>query len=373
MRKPRWIIQKNLISENDRNELQEALESLGIAHFETIVTPFSEDLPNFPIDAQHENIYYGSTTFMNNLYKKLRPTGLFYNHKTFSMQNYMDKWGEHMFNFGAEFTTISQFIKNTEDDDKTNVFIRPDGDGKEFDGTVGSARSAKLMLSNILHNDPNVSSSFPIMVGAAYAIKREWRISIVNGEVVSSSQYRNNHTLSKKSDIPSEVKRFAEERAKEYQPHDVFAMDVCEASDDGEVKLYILECGCVNSVGFYHADKEGYVEGVTNYILSKQIPDHTLLINGEAHPWSEEIEVIDDSEFGMNITICYDLSYRKGQVETLHNCTELHHLYDDKKSSWFHQKSSAFESGIFGTGGTKGMNKMKWIVSVPANKKHKNH
>jgi hypothetical protein len=373
MRKPRWIIQDNLISENDRNELQEVLDSLGIPHVEVVVLPFSEDLPEFPIDAEHENIYYGSTTFMNNLYKQLKPIGLFYNHETFSMKNYMEKWGEHMFNHGAEFTTISQFIRNTEDDDKTKIFIRPDGDGKEFDGTVGSARSAKLMLKNLLHNDPKVDSWFEIMVGEAYAIKREWRIYMVNGEAVSASQYRNNHTLSKNSEVSYEIKKFAEERAKEYQPHEVFAMDICEALDDGELKLYILECGCMNSVGFYHCDKQGYIEGVTNYIVSKQIPDHTLLINGEAHPWSEEIEVIDESEFGMNITICFDWSYRKRQVETRHNCTELHHLYHKERRDWFHQLDSAFESDIHGTGGTKSMNKLKWIKAEKALILHKEY
>lgn len=371
MRKPRWIIQNNLIAENDRKQMQEALLGLGIPFVETEVVPFSKELPDFPIDAEHENIYYGSTTFMNNLYKQMNPMGLFYNHETFSMENYMEKWGEHMFNHGAEHIRISTLLRREDSDEK--VFIRPDGDGKQFDGSVVSITDAKKMMKGLLRNDPSVDGLFRILVGKAYAIKREWRLYIVNGEVVTSTQYRNNHTLSKKQETPHEVILFARERVREYQPHEVFAMDICEANDDGETKFYILECGCMNSVGFYKCDIEDYIEGVTNHILSKMIPDNTLLINGTPHVWTEEIELFSTNEFGMNITICYDWFDGFRTTETRHNCTELHHLFDKKDSRWFHELSSAFESDIHGTGGTKSVKNLRWIKLEQALKIHKEY
>jgi hypothetical protein len=33
---------------------------------------------------------------MNNIYKLLDKPGLFYNHETFLMSNYIDKWGEYV-------------------------------------------------------------------------------------------------------------------------------------------------------------------------------------------------------------------------------------------------------------------------------------
>ena len=109
MVKARWIIQDNLIAENDRNQFQAACDKLGIAHHEVKVIPFSDELPDFPIDDEHENIYYGSTTFMNNLYKQLnKPRGLFYNHETFSMENYFNKWGEYMLNYVLKTQWINQ-------------------------------------------------------------------------------------------------------------------------------------------------------------------------------------------------------------------------------------------------------------------------
>lgn len=139
MRKVRWIIQNNLIAENDLNELQNGCKDIGAEFEEVIVIPFSTEIPKFTIDDK-VNIYYGATTFMDNIYEQLdKPEGLFYNHETYSMENYIKQWGEHMLNCDAQITSIGDFITypklfGKEDED---IFIRPDGDGKEFDGQVG--------------------------------------------------------------------------------------------------------------------------------------------------------------------------------------------------------------------------------------------
>ncbi len=37
----------------------------------------------------------------------------------------------------------------------------------------------------------------------------------------------------------------------------------------GEDEYYIIECGNMNSVGFYHADIKKIINSVTEYILNK--------------------------------------------------------------------------------------------------------
>lgn len=270
MKKARWIIQDNLIAENDRNQFQQACDELDIEHHEVIVVPFSKELPEFPVDDDYENIYYGSTTFMNNLYEQLdAPTGLFYDHETFSMENYINQWGEHMLNADARITTVYDWI-NYGDLDGEQYFVRPDGDGKEFDGTVGNKTELWTMLKRMVEYEGGVTNDTKILVGEPYNIHREWRNYIVNGKVVTSSRYRNNFRLAKSgTDIPEDMIKFVEDRCKEYQPHDVFAMDIAEVKDDGEMRYFIIECGCMNSVGFYHADIKKYVEATTEYIKNK--------------------------------------------------------------------------------------------------------
>lgn len=272
--KVRWIIQHNLIAENDLNQIQSACDELGVPYINVKIIPFSSVIPKFPTDDEYVNIYYGATTFMNNVYNILdKPKGLFYNHETFSMENYINQWGDYMLNNAAEIMTVEEFINTTNDEDDNKMFIRPDGDGKEFDGQVATVKELKTMVTRMMQYEGPMNMDSKIILAPAYNIKREWRNYIVNGEVVTSSKYRENFRLSKSSlDIPEEMITFVEERCKEYQPHDVFAMDIAEVlytSEDGkteEYRYYIIECGCMNSVGFYHCDIFKYVESLTKYV-----------------------------------------------------------------------------------------------------------
>jgi len=102
---------------------------------------------------------------------------------------------------------------------------------------------------------------------------------------------------------------------------------------------------------------------------------NNLTIFGKEHPVDKEIELFDDSEFGMDCVIRYrddiDRHYT-GITETRHNCTEFHHLYniEDKQ---FDRLSSAFESDIHGTGGTKDIELIEWIQVTKATKKHETY
>lgn len=89
MEKVRWVIQSNLISEKDLNRMRDALQHFSIKFEEVKIIPFSGDLPKITFD-HHINIYYGSTTFMYNVYKRLsKPVGLFFDEQSFTMENYL--------------------------------------------------------------------------------------------------------------------------------------------------------------------------------------------------------------------------------------------------------------------------------------------
>ena len=60
--------------------------------------------------------------------------------------------------------------------------------------------------------------------------------------------------------------KFVEDRISEYKPHDNFAIDIA-STHDGE--YYIIECGCLNSVGFYKSDIKEYVKSISEYIQEK--------------------------------------------------------------------------------------------------------
>lgn len=266
-KKVRWVIQNNLIAENDLNQLQEACKEVGDEFQEVLVVPFSDELPEFTY--HYNNVYYGSTTLMNNLYQELHPKGLFYDDRTFKMNNYFNRWGDYMLNYGAKVTEIHDFIYNSEwidwvSNEDEKLFIRPNGDGKEFDGQVGTFKDLKDMITrSILYEGP-LSESSMIVVGKAYDIYKEWRLYIVGGEIITASRYRTNFKLSKSStDIPKEMLTFAKEMIAKYKPHQNFAMDICSTHDGA---YYIIECGCLNSVGFYDADIKKLVRAISEWM-----------------------------------------------------------------------------------------------------------
>src|SRR5204863_5047875 len=95
--------------------------------------PFSSELPEFPRDIRC--IFYGSTTFMKLIDNTGLKEGLFFDSHTFSIENYLDKWGDRMLNYSAVVTTFKELMSLEYAPDKL-LFVRPDDDSKSFSGEV---------------------------------------------------------------------------------------------------------------------------------------------------------------------------------------------------------------------------------------------
>lgn len=265
MKQIRWIIQNNLIAENDLQEVQNACKDMGVEFEEIMVIPFSSEIPKFKQDDK-TNIYYGSTTLMYNIYNQMnKPEGLFFDDKTFSMENYISIWKEHMLNYEAKVTTFKDFSLENHPDDSL-WFIRPDADDKSFNGDVKTFADIKKFIDNSVKFDNVIlTENTKVVVGPPYKIKKEWRNYVVDGKVVASSLYRQDFRLKKsRHDVPEDMIKFVEDRCREYMPHKIFAMDIALCGD----KYYIIECGCLNSVGFYDADISAIVRSVTEFVSS---------------------------------------------------------------------------------------------------------
>lgn len=268
MKDIRWVIQKNLIAENDLNEIERACMHLGVAYEHVEVIPFSDRLPSFTLDGL-TNVYFGSTTFMNNVYRSLNsPAGLFYNHKAFTMENYLREYGTYMLSSNGYITNFGEFLKKDLMPESL-WFIRPNADDKSFNGQVISFQETQDWFDRIRKQFDNVeiNEETSILVCEPYNIRREWRCYIVGGKIVTASLYRKNGKLNKsRIEVPTEMLAFAQARADEYLPHQNVAMDIGECGDE----FYIIELGCLNSVGFYDADIKTLIEAVSNNMTQEQ-------------------------------------------------------------------------------------------------------
>ncbi|QEC68915.1 DUF4343 domain-containing protein [Panacibacter ginsenosidivorans] len=259
-----WVVQRNLTSQSDFKELKDSCLEIGIPFIELDIIPFTNELPRF--NRSRHSIIYGSTTF-NALALKddnLR-CGLFFDEVTFSIENYIEKWGCHMLNYDASVITFKELI----DDNKYNpdklLFIRPNDDSKSFAGEVKRFDEIGEWYKKLkIVGNTNLSLESKIIVSEPYNIHYEWRLWIVNKKVIAASKYREYFKLRKEQGCPDDVLYFAEERCQEYTPHNVFVMDICLCGDD----YFIVECGCMNGAGFYKADIHKIVTNVTDYFLS---------------------------------------------------------------------------------------------------------
>lgn len=264
----RWILQNNLLAENDLSQLQIACETREILYENVTVIPFSSVLPSFSCYDGIENIYYGSTTFIENVSRcHATSLGLFYAAQRFEMTKQLQEWKQFMLNAEAECWTFSTFVQ-TRKRENTEYFIRPYDDSKAFDGTVMTFREICEWYERLFaleEDTATISPNSPIIVSPPYGIEKEWRTLIVEGKVVTASRYREHFRLSKSAeDCPEEMIVFAESRAWEYSPHDIFVLDI--GLSGGE--YYVIEAGCANAAGFYEMDIGKFVEVISHYVQS---------------------------------------------------------------------------------------------------------
>lgn len=257
MKTIRWIIQNNLINPITFQKIKLACKDYLFYPIQII--PFSNELPFFPTSNNLIDIYYGSTTFIYNLWNSefKNSLGLFFNPNIFTIENYISKWKNRMLNIEAKITTFEKFTKEGHDK-KSEWFIRPNSDSKFFAGNCLTFEEIKDWYSQI--------SNFElenIIVGPKYHIDKEWRLVIVNGKVITSCLYRENFKLTiDRNNKPKDLIKFAEECCKIYQPAKVFVMDIALWQD----QYKIIECNCFNMSGFYDCDLQVIVDEVSKAV-----------------------------------------------------------------------------------------------------------
>ena len=260
-----WIIQKNLTKVEVLSRIKSAIEQDGECVELIEVIPFSTELPAINKQADHY-IFYGSTTLMLNAYRSEEyKKGVFYNPKTFHMAHYAKVWEGYMLNGGGHLLDLASLLTWESEADK-DWFIRPNHDSKEFSGKVAPFSELQAWVKRIIPLEiPELNKDTEVWLAEPKAIRKEWRLFMVDDEIISASLYMQNGELNKsESDIPLEMLEFAKKRMDEHRLADAYVMDI--ALSEGEYK--IIECNCLNATGFYAHDIDAIVKAL-NKMLRK--------------------------------------------------------------------------------------------------------
>jgi len=258
-----WILQKNLTKPEILQTIKNALSGRDENWEEIEVIPFSQELPPLK-NPNFTNIIYGSTTLMMNAYRdKDYQSTLFFDVEKFQMKNYVVQWGEHILNHQGQLIKFGE-LKDFKSDDSRKWFVRPNRDGKEFDGRVDTFDNLKIWSKKVcaLHL-PELNHETEIWISPPLTIAKEWRLFIVDDNIVSTSRYMLNGELNESTDdIPIQMIDFAKQRIKKYRIADVYVMDIAEVENE----FKIIECNCFNGTDFYKHDVGKVVKAVNDYL-----------------------------------------------------------------------------------------------------------
>lgn len=245
--KMHWILQNNIFNEQQYDRLIEILGRMEIPHSIHKVIPFvGELLPEPELD--HKNVICFGSYSMRHTAKKNGWIPGVYDLESFDFNVQKEHWGSEMLNADAtvmEFQHI-EFTKPT--------FLRPISDSKVFAGGVFDPvdfADWKEKVCVLEHDYGNsLSKDTLVQVCPIKKIYAEYRFWVVDGKVVTQSEYKRNGKVACFEHVAPFVVEYVEKMIAIWKPLPAFVIDVCETDQD----MKIVEINTINASGFYAGD-----------------------------------------------------------------------------------------------------------------------
>lgn len=136
------------------------------------------------------------------------------------------------------------------------LFVRPNDVTKSFGGKVIETPEE---VSEIYNSSP-VSDNTWVVIAEPKKIKAEYRFFVVNGEVITGSQYRRDGVLDIRTDYTDNAYNLARDVAKfAWQPDTAYTVDIAET----EWRTGVIELNSFACAGMYACDKEAIIHAVS--------------------------------------------------------------------------------------------------------------
>lgn len=248
------------------HQLENAVGETGHNSIIIDLPPFSHELFD-PVDGP--KVLYGGTRLVEAAAKDPRwKDAVWYNaEKSRWSENYA-RWHRNTITRNPHLTTFRQ-IQFLPFDLGEYVFVRPDYDLKEFAGEMmsfGKLIEWRNRLFDIT-GEPGLTMDVdtPIIVAKPQEIGKEWRLFIVDGQIVDCSRYKWGGRASMERECPDRLIHYVDGLLRMYNPTPVFTLDIGE---DKNSLFGIIEQNCFNSSGWYRVDLPLVVDAVSKYVES---------------------------------------------------------------------------------------------------------
>lgn len=262
--KPKWIIE-TLKDVEDTNRLKEALTRANIEYKDVKYVPFSEE--KYDIYPEEDCVvFYGSLNLAAQLRRKKKwVPGVYCNLDELKCTTYYSFLGKYLFNQDYIMLPLMELRRRKEEIYKQFgvdgcIFIRPNDGNKCMNGCVMPHDEFDREMS-ILYNYYNVPlDSILIIISSPKVITREWRYVVVDREIITFSQYKENWEIVRKNDENRVARQLVFDITREeWSPDKCYVLDIAESN--GEIGL--LELNSFSCSGLYSCDMDKIVKAVS--------------------------------------------------------------------------------------------------------------
>ncbi len=240
-----YVVQENTFKEVHYEKLIEAFHKLRLDYEIVQVRPF---IDTFEYKTDRKDVFVFGALKLADMARKLKwvPGAIVGPNHDFTV--YSQYYRENLLNYDSKIYKFGDEIPFT----SNFHFIRPVLDSKVFSGKVFSQYDWKLKQYELLNNGhvTSLTKDTLIQVSTSKWIEKEIRFWIVDGKVVTGSQYRLGHRMVLDDRIDLDAIIFAQEMVDIYQLDKSFVLDIC-LTDEG---YKIVECGSISCAGFYKSD-----------------------------------------------------------------------------------------------------------------------
>lgn len=250
-----WLLQSNLSTEEGQRPFVDALNTL-VATYPTAswsfvkLVPFAGTIEPAPLPEWEKVFPLGSTsmTTASSIYG-WNP-GVVFDPDTFRFEAWRKEWGaSRLINGDAEVVPFGQAKASAK------VFMRPCQDLKAFSGLTLNPDELEDWQKRVNEGEQStrtelLSLTTPVIVAPVKVILREWRFFVVNGEIITGSQYAHLGRRDRSAQIDNDVWDHARRCVDWWEPAKCFVLDIGETSDG----LGIIEVNTINSSGVYLCD-----------------------------------------------------------------------------------------------------------------------
>ena len=259
-----YLVQENTFRERHYDLLIDMLDRYGFPYEVVRIFPFVDrvvavrDVPDGPYDLDEvpefvpptdEVFVFGAVKLSRICAERgWKPGSLLNDNHDFEV--YGARYGESMLNHDSLVVRVGDDFQWGPGEVK---FIRPTRDTKSFTGALFTEAEWAERRDHNLRNfrGDSFNEDTPIQVSSPKAIYKEMRFWVVGGRVVTGSTYRvGSNVVYSREMVDPGAWEFAQSMVDEFRLADAFVIDVCDAGGCWRV----VECGCINSAGFYDAD-----------------------------------------------------------------------------------------------------------------------